>query len=115
MFPSDLRHVSPGPPPLLTVPESRHDDDVVVQTHPWQQDDKADQLEDLEVLPSQEERDQPDEQGPHTIKHHACRRTQFFGYTNPSKVEESYTNNVSWKRTEKKIQGRELKYMYIAF
>lgn len=67
MFPSDLRHVSSGPPPLLTVPEGGHDDDVVVQTHPWQQDDEADQLEDLEVLPSQEEGDQPDEQGPHTI------------------------------------------------
>lgn len=62
-----MHHVSPGPPPLLTVPKGGHDDDVVVQTHPRQQDDEADQLEDLEVLPSQEERDQPDEQGPHTI------------------------------------------------
>lgn len=67
VFPSDMHHVSPGPPSLLTVPKGGHDDDVVVQTHPRQQDDEADQLEDLEVLPCQEERDQPDEQGPHTI------------------------------------------------
>lgn len=67
MFPSDFGHVSSSSPPLLTVPEGRHYNDVVVETHSGQQDEESDQLEYLEVLPRQEERDQPDEEGPHTI------------------------------------------------
>lgn len=114
MFPSNYGHGSSGSPPLPTVLEGGHYDDVVVETHSRQQDEEPDQLEYLEFLPRQEERDQPDEESPHTIEHHACSRTQFFGYTYSGKVEESYTHNVSWKwatrKKKKKKQGKELEY-----
>lgn len=87
---------------FLIVFKGGYDDDVVVQIYFRQQDDEVDQLEDLEVLLSQEERDQLDEQGFYIIQYYACRRIQFFSYINFSKVEESYINNVFWKRIVKK-------------
>lgn len=85
-----LRHrpVTPAPD-LVEHPQARVINiEPVVQAHPVQQHDEADQLQVLELLVENEQREYPDDQRSHAVEHHAGRRGYLLRDADPGEVEE---------------------------
>ena len=64
------------------------DDDVVVDAHPGDEDDETEELERVEALPTDGDRDHPDDERPHAVQHHPGGRGHLLRHRDSGKVEE---------------------------
>ena len=95
----DAQCLASGPP--YQVADSRHEDEVIVHAGADEQNDVANRLEEFKVLPANNEREGPDEDGTDTIQHHPRGGAHLLGDGKAGEVEEGDADNQAQVGKEK--------------